>query len=75
MICTYCLQHSERKISYFKTSTGCSYDLHHSYDEESLRPKPQPVQVVKLKKDLCVKCGIHPRNPIFLTNGCVHEFG
>jgi len=62
----------------------CTYGLHHEFPKEKL-----PVISVGGTKEsgwgtgptkkpdakLCVKCGIHPKNPLFASNGCEHLFG
>ncbi len=52
---------------------GCLYGLEHLY-EEDLAPKAKQPQVKKPSKSLCIKCGLHPKNPLAQTNGCEHEF-
>lgn len=48
----------------------CTYGLAHEFPTAVRRP----TQERKVDKKLCSKCGLHPKNPKFDTNGCVHEY-
>jgi hypothetical protein len=74
-ICTFCLKSPNDPTPWCKDNPGhgCTYGLHHEFPEEA--EKAKPVQPKKdPKKALCTKCGLHPKNPVFNTNGCEHEF-
>jgi hypothetical protein len=34
----------------------------------------KPIQQKKVDKRLCVKCGLHQKNPLAATSGCTHEY-
>lgn len=65
-VCTFCFVHRDRVQP--KT---CTYGMHHEYSEDAIVKTP-PKQEVKKSKSLCVKCGLHPKNPKAI--GCEHVF-
>jgi hypothetical protein len=47
----------------------CNYGMHHEFPtvvKKAQTPKPS--------KSLCTKCGLHPKNPLAMANGCGHEY-
>jgi len=73
-ICIFCLRHESdpRPWCPENPGLGCTYALAHEYEPgEEAKPK-QPER--RLDKELCVRCGLHPKNPASATNGCAHEY-
>jgi hypothetical protein len=72
MICLFCLKHEGDATPWCKDNPGrgCTYGLDHEFPEP-LEPKKQEP---KKDKKLCIKCGLHPKNPASATNGCAHEY-
>ncbi len=72
--CTYKAAH--------ELEDGTMYALRTSHDsaERGIWPVEDQKKVVYKQsckpkdKKLCTKCGLHPKNPMFSTNGCAHEF-
>jgi hypothetical protein len=64
-LCTFCLCSREDG-----SKTTCSYGMHHEFAEV---PKASG-KTNKKDSKLCVKCGLHPKNPASLTNGCDHDW-
>lgn len=52
----------------------CSYGLHHEFLEQIKQPSKVAAQSKVPDKKLCVKCGLHTKNPKAQTNGCAHTF-
>jgi len=50
----------------------CTYGLGH---EMPAAPKSAPTSGPKRDPKLCVKCGLHPRNPASSSSGCEHVYG
>jgi len=68
-VCIFCLRHHERN----PPGPTCTYGMHHEYPE---LPEVRAVMQSK-KKDaqLCIHCGLHPKNPASSrSNGCTHEY-
>lgn len=61
-ICIFCLTHRD------DVEPKCSYDFHHEF------PEVKVVQEKKVDKGLCLKCGLHKRNPKSQSNGCNHNY-
>jgi hypothetical protein len=70
--CIFCLEpkSSPRPWVPSNPGLGCTYGLGHEYPAEETKP----AQVHKPDKKLCLKCGLHPRNPKAAANGCEHEY-
>jgi hypothetical protein len=49
---------------------GCTYGCDHEFPLPPKETKPP----VKKDTKLCTRCGLHPRNPLSLTNGCAHLY-
>ena len=63
--CVFCFKHRE------DAAPACSYGLGHEF------PKGEEARVRQEKRPdakLCVRCGLHPRNPLSSTNGCEHAY-
>jgi len=73
-VCIMCLRHSSRTESFVpgNPGLGCTYGWRHEY-EEKVKQAPSPKSKIVDKK-LCHKCGLHPKNPAFMTNNCEHLF-
>lgn len=76
MICIFCFRSDSNPIPWCvdNPGRGCQYGLAHEY-----HPSPEDAVVLKTvekkpAKNLCVKCGLHPRNPVSAQNGCAHEY-
>ena len=48
---------------------GCTYGLAHEYP-----PRERSKQARPIDRNLCVRCGLHPKNPASTTNGCEHVY-
>jgi len=48
----------------------CTHGCAHEFPVLA-KPEPPPM---KRDPKLCVRCGLHPRNPAAANNGCAHEF-
>ena len=64
-ICIFCM---DARISVGPT---CTYGLGHEFPEPPVKTGPKPKGV---DPKLCSKCGLHPKNPKFASNGCEHSF-
>ncbi len=89
-LCALCLKTESDKTPWCKDNPGegCTYGMHHEYkcilcDQWAVRGKAfcenhasgeKPVQQKKPDKKLCKKCGLHPKNPVSVTNGCEHDY-
>jgi ribosomal protein L40E len=72
--CIHCLRHASdtRPWCPDNPGSGCTYGLGHEYPlTEEAKPKQPPR---KQDKQLCMKCGLHVRNPTSAQNGCTHEY-
>lgn len=63
--CIFCLNCPGKPYNAF---VDCTYGSPHEYPAVE---KPKQV-VVKVDRKLCIKCGLHPKNPKAV--GCEHEF-
>lgn len=73
MICIFCLRApGSPPWCTANPGRGCTYGFACEYPLEETAQKPAPTHVRDAK--LCVKCGLHPKNPMSATNGCVHEY-
>lgn len=63
-VCIFCLTHESRNIAW------CSYGMKHEYPE----PEKPKKQAAKVDRNLCIKCGLHTKNPASLASGCAHEY-
>lgn len=72
-LCIHCLKHEgdPRPWVVANPGNGCTYGLGHEFPEVE-KPKPPPAK--KADKQLCLKCGLHPKNPASATNGCAHGY-
>ena len=72
--CIFCLRDAVTAEPFCKDNPGhgCTYGFHHE-GVEGLVEKPKPAPKGPDKK-LCLKCGLHPKNPAASTNGCAHEY-
>lgn len=82
--CIFCLRHRTRFEGELESS--CTYKAAHeledgttySMTDRGLMPvettAPKPKQAKKKDAKLCKNCGLHPKNPVFSTNGCAHAF-
>lgn len=66
-VCVFCCVHRDRE-----QPATCSYGMHHEYPEDAVLVKPPKPQVKGRDKNLCLKCGMHPKNP--KAAGCDHVF-
>lgn len=64
--CIFCRRHKS------DAAESCTYGGKHEFGVEARAEAPQPK---KPDPKLCVKCGLHPKNPASATNGCAHEYG
>lgn len=49
---------------------GCTYALSHEYPAALTKaPAPKARDAA-----LCVRCGLHPKNPASMANGCDHQY-
>jgi len=71
-VCIHCLKHRSDSSPWVKNNpgAGCTYGLAHEYPAPD-RPKPQPK---KIDKNLCIKCGLHAKNPASASGSCAHEY-
>jgi hypothetical protein len=65
VVCVFCFVHRDRE-----QPETCTYGMRHEYGEDSV-PKISK-QEPKRSKNLCLKCGLHPKNPKAI--GCEHVF-
>lgn len=63
-VCIFCFTHES------SLKEACSYGMHHELEAKVVKQVKK-----KANKLLCTKCGLHPKNPLFATNGCSHEQG
>jgi hypothetical protein len=73
-VCIFCFKSPSNPTPWCPTNpgNGCTYGLGHEYPlNESEKPKQPPK---KPDKQLCLKCGLHAKNPASATNGCSHEY-
>jgi hypothetical protein len=72
-LCIFCLRPRSDPTPWVpgNPGQGCQYGLAHEYPEE---PLSRPAQVRIRPSKLCAKCGLHPKNPASMTNGCEHEW-
>ena len=75
MICIFCLQSPNNHKPWCKENPGrgCTYGFACEYEGEETKPKSPPPQP-KINKQMCVKCGLHQKNPLSSTNGCTHQY-
>ena len=65
-VCVFCRQHKDH------IGPVCdSFKMRHEFREAPIAVAPQPK---KRDAQLCVHCGLHPRNPASATNGCEHDY-
>lgn len=71
-LCLFCLKSPGDSTPWCKEAPGkgCTYGL----DHEREQPPVQKQQEKKADKNRCTKCGLHPKNPVSVTNGCAHEY-
>jgi hypothetical protein len=62
-VCIFCHRHEAREIK------ECTYGLSHEYIIALEKPK----QVAKKDIALCKLCGLHPKNPNYSNNNCIHN--
>ena len=66
-VCIFCLRCRGNLVGV----ETCSYGLRHEFPE----PVQSTVEIPKrVDKQLCVKCGVHRKNPKSATSGCDHEY-
>ena len=65
-VCIFCLCHRDRPGQ----GDTCTYGMRHEYPEDDV--VEVKVKVQKRDANLCIKCGMHPKNP--KAAGCEHEF-
>jgi hypothetical protein len=72
-LCVFCLKHESDKTPWIESNPGkgCTYGYAHEYLEPEVQPE---IQQKKPDKKLCVKCGLHPKNPLASTNNCEHTY-
>lgn len=74
-VCIFCHRRPDYPLPYVQKGDpgqGCMYGFAHEYPEDAL--ERSPVQKPKgPDRSLCPACGLHPKNPRFLANGCQHE--
>ncbi len=72
-LCTFCGRDESNRTPWCVSNpgAGCTYGLGHEFPPREAATKKQ---TPKVDKWLCVKCGLHVRNPASGTNGCVHEY-
>lgn len=72
-LCIFCIRPEGDPRSWVPSNPGkgCTYGLAHEFPP-SEEKQPQQAKVRDAK--LCVKCGLHPKNPTSSTNGCEHEY-
>lgn len=71
-LCIFCFKFADDPAPWVAGNPGhgCTYGLGHEYPKTE---KPtQPAR--KVDRQLCTKCGLHPKNPASSTNGCAHEY-
>ena len=61
-VCIFCLFHRDRDLP------TCTYGMRHEYPEQ-----PTVKQAPKKDRQLCLRCGLHPRNPAYAASGCEHK--
>ncbi len=73
--CIFCLKSPSNATPFCPDNPGegCTYGMRHDYgagevEKAKLQPKKAP------DKQLCVKCGLHAKNPASTGNGCTHEY-
>jgi hypothetical protein len=73
-ICIFCLKTPNDPTPWCKNNPGhgCTYGGHHEFLEEA--EKAKPVQQKKADKARCIKCNLHPKNPLSSTNECEHVY-
>lgn len=72
-LCTFCSRHESDKRPWVPSNPGlgCTYGYAHEFPEAPVvKAKPEK----KTDKKLCIKCGLHPKNPAFATKVCEHEY-
>jgi hypothetical protein len=72
-ICIFCLKSPSDPTPWCRDNpgAGCTYGLGHEYPVAEIE---KPKFEKKPDKKLCVKCGLHLKNPASATNGCSHEY-
>lgn len=75
MICIFCLCTDTNLIPWVPDNPGkgCQYGLMHEFPEKVVSVAAKPTEK-KLPKNLCLKCGLHPKNPLSATNECEHQY-
>jgi hypothetical protein len=66
-VCIFCLSHKSRCLP-----DNCTYKGHHEFPGEESAKEDKPAPKVKVDLKLCIKCGMHPKNP--KAAGCEHEY-
>lgn len=66
-VCIFCLRH--RGDIPDPGAQTCTYSLGHEFP-----PRARPKQASKVDASLCARCGLHPKNPAGMTNGCAHTY-
>ncbi len=76
--CIFCFQTSDNPKVFCldNPGDGCTYGMHHEYPGEVFGKTKLPPKVTfkKVDKQVCLKCGVHSKNPVGATNGCEHEY-
>jgi hypothetical protein len=66
-VCIQCFRHEEDVVG-----ADCLYGLDHLFAKTKEMEKFIPSR--KRDAKLCLKCGLHPKNPTAAVNNCQHEF-
>jgi hypothetical protein len=61
-VCVFCLTHEMR-------GAACTYLMPHEYPA-----RPKATAAPRVDRQLCVKCGLHPKNPAGAASACAHEY-
>lgn len=66
--CVFCLR-CRGNIAEPEART-CTYGMGHEFPQAAPQRQPERPR----DASLCVRCGLHPRNPASATNGCEHSY-
>lgn len=70
MFCIFCIRSDDFKGQVTTLGPGpCTYGLKHEFNESVVQVKQQQPKKDS-GKNLCIKCGMHPKNPKAV--GCDH---
>jgi hypothetical protein len=62
-VCIFCLGHRGN------VAASCTYGLQHEFPNKEVKK-----QVAKRDAQLCIRCGLHAKNPTSRTSECAHEY-